>query len=91
MKRNLKMAVTTYYSVEIDDSALVSLKTARELCGLSYSGLASAVDRGALTELVDLARAASRRDRRVLLRVEVLALAAQRYARAHNLDVAVAD
>lgn len=64
-----KMRKTTYVDVDIDRSKLVSLSEAAEIIGMSLPGVIRAIERGALTEIID--EDAGYHNRRLLVRSEV--------------------
>ena len=64
-----KMRKITYVDVDIDRSKLVSLAEAAEITGVSLPGVIRAIERGALTEIID--EDAGYHNRRLLIRDEV--------------------
>lgn len=50
---SFKMRRITYVDVDIDRSKLVSLSEAAEMIGMSFPGGIRAIERGALTEIIN--------------------------------------
>lgn len=64
--------VREYYPVDVNAEALVTLKEAAEILGVSIQAVAGRVSRGMYDTVIVDTEARSRQGRRLLLRIEVM-------------------